>query len=227
MASNRPGRIESYFIVLELYSELLRNLEFVDRAQKKEHLHYCLSFWDKGLRGVLSSFKEVLEELRRDLESDPQLKDKEPLIKAVIYFEETVAFAWPAALSDIAYQNIGSEKLAELLDEVSRETEFSLLRRLFSLFILLELDPSRAIKRFTEISSEPNVDRWVKNAMVLRLFAYYRTHPLSATLRGQFKTLVADLELQLRPITGKGRVKGKIISEIQKLAYKGDGKDAR
>ena len=218
--TNQPGTVERFFITLELYSELLRNLEFVDREEKKEHLSYCLSFWDKGLRGVLSSFKDVLGGLQRDLASNTANNENEALIKAITYFEETVAFAWPAALSDIAYQNIGSEKLIELLDDVSQETGLAVLRRLFSLFILLELDPSRAIKRFAEISAEPNTDRWAKNAIVLRLFAYYRTHPLSVTVRSQFETLVADLELQLRPVTGKGKVKGQIISEIQKLAYK-------
>ncbi|SPP92744.1 metallophosphoesterase [Bradyrhizobium vignae] len=218
---NERGSIETYFVVLEFYSELLRNLEFVDRERKKLHLDHCVALWEKGLRGILSGLKEVVEEFRRELEAKNQPDNTERTIKLLTFFEEAMAFAWPAALSDTAYQNLGSEKLVDLLDELAQERGTAPLKRLFALFILLELDPARSIKRFSELASNRRTERWVKSAIVQRLFAYYHSRPLSASLRGEFEALVADLELDLMDKTkANGALKSRLISKLQQSAYK-------
>jgi hypothetical protein len=55
--------------------------------------------------------------------------------------------------------------------------------------------------------------------VTLRLFACYRTHPLSASLKGPFESLVADLELKMK---GKGRLggrKGIMVQRLRKHAF--------
>jgi predicted MPP superfamily phosphohydrolase len=64
---DRSSAVIQYHEALELYSQLIRNLEFVDKDKKEEHLRECFFAWDRSLRAALSILQEAISDIRTEV----------------------------------------------------------------------------------------------------------------------------------------------------------------
>jgi hypothetical protein len=131
----RSNRLIQFSMAVDMYSEFIRNLEFVDREIKADHLEYCLSCWETILRGFLSSLKEAIDDFVGDLEKGGEGRSKvvvakvsgkassiapANLAKLFRFVEGSIKHFMPTIVAEIAYQNLGSEKLIDFIDEQIR-----------------------------------------------------------------------------------------------------------
>jgi hypothetical protein len=80
-----------FYLALEMYSQFVRNLEFVDRDIKRSHLLESLAGWEKSLRGTLSTVKQGMDELKEDIPKSGLITAEftEEKIKELIWFIES------------------------------------------------------------------------------------------------------------------------------------------
>jgi len=222
---DRSGNLIKHFVALELYSQFIRNLEFIDKEQKRVHLRECFLGWERALKNWLAVISEVMPDVKKDIPENKGGEEKltkaqmEKLFDILEFFMITVA---PTSFADMAYRTMGSEKLVEFVDELGTESEASTVFKLLCFFVLLELSPERGFERLRAFAEAKKADQWVFDAIIQRLFAYYRTRPLSDKLRGKFENLVADLQLQLSGGKPKRDQRGVVLSEIKKKRFKED-----
>ena len=236
-AGEHPTRSDDvlrFYVALEMYSEFIRNLEFADKAQKRLHLDLCLGFWEKTLRGWMSSLKEAIENINEDL--DPGGEPKTIKINAkkrgaspgdwkklISYVESVMKYVLPSVISELAYHNVGSEKLVDFIGEIADDPKTPDLRKVLCTFMLLELSAERAIAKMSAIVDEDGHDRWILTVMTHRLFAYYRTRPLAKNVRTKFENLLVTMEMKLSGKSSKGKLKGLFLTEVQKQAFQDAG----
>lgn len=212
---------------LEVYSQFVRNLEFVDNNDKREHLNNCLEYWVVNVRGMSSDFKSVFEELNKELKQTAE--EGEELSKAeqiVSDLETRLKFSIPTITSTLAHHFVGSEKLAELLEEIAVGDHQETMKRLLANFILLEVDPERAIRvmKGTHWSAMMSI-KWVPEVVEERLHKYYQERHLPEPLRSQFVDLIATIESRLaKSGLAKGRMKGLLIQRLESARRKPKGR---
>lgn len=219
--SNQPATPSSFPVLayvdaLELYSHIVRNLEFADSDEKREHLKRCLEGWVEMTGGVLSGIREVFIDINADIAADEEFdpEAREEVIKILKDFEIHAKGMMPAIISSVAYHNVASEKLASIFDEIVRDGTNGSLLRVLAVSILLELSPKLAMDRI--LSSEYRDQRrirWVNEVLEARFYAYYMDRLIPDTLRSDFLSVLADLEVS---ISGNGRNKGAIIQALEK-----------
>jgi hypothetical protein len=220
---DKKSVVVKFFIALELYGQFIRNLEFIDKEEKQTHLRECFLAWEKALRGTFSVFAEVVQELKKDIPDDKSSADpikKVQIVKLVDSVETILKSLFPTTLADMAYHTLGSEKLIEFIDELASEAGTSNTYKLLCLFVLLELSPERGLDRLRTLIELDNVDNWVLSAVTQRLFAYYRTRPLSDRLRGEFENLVADVQIRLAGGKIKKSQRGAVLTKIKEQAFR-------
>jgi hypothetical protein len=122
----------------------------------------------------------------------------------------------PTVASTLAYQNLGSEKLIDLIEEIAHDGSNSAFRRLLCGFILLELDALSGFNMIESLSDEIT-EKWFVHIVTQRLFQYYSTRPLSSSLRGRFEELVSKLEIRLRG--RKPQAKDQVLVELKKHVF--------
>jgi predicted MPP superfamily phosphohydrolase len=223
-----------FSVALEMYSEFIRNLEFADKDVKRLHLEYCLSHWETTLRGWLSTLKEAIKYAQEDL--IPSLDNSEPTEtvkpnakrvpvttldwkQLISFIESVVKYALPSALSQIAYQNLGSEKLIDFFDAIIGDERAEPLRKLFCTFILLELSPEKAIDRLSVMVEGDQFERWFLAIVTQRLTDFYTNRPLPMKLREKFEKLVVAIELELSGKKENKNAKGLFLNQLRKRAY--------
>ncbi|MDT4737076.1 hypothetical protein [Bradyrhizobium sp. WYCCWR 12699] len=229
----RSNRIIKFSMAVEMYSEFIRNLEFVDKEVKTAHLEYCLTCWETILRGFVSGLKEAIDDLVHDLQNGGEGKAKavaakvngkgstlthEKLAQLFRFIEGAIKHVMPTIVAEIAYQNLGSEKLIDFIDEQIRN-KTSAIRTLICCFMLLEIDASLAITRISEFYGSEDTPRWVTAVISERLFSYYRQRPLAGATRTKFEDLVVKLEMRLAG-ESRARVRGNYLSALKKKAFK-------
>jgi hypothetical protein len=217
-------KILHFYLALEMYSQCVRNLEFVDRDIKRQHLQECLAGWEKALRGNLYAIKEAFRALEKQI-PDSGLVDEELTEEKVIKFLKSLEALFrgvmPSFISVYVYQNLGSEKLTDLLGELAEDPSVPVFRRLLCGFVLLELDALNGINRIEALCNSVD-EKWLVHIVTQRLFQYYRSRPLSQALRNRFEELVSNLEIRVRG--EKPAARGQVITELKKHAFS-DGRD--
>lgn len=214
-----------YFEALELYSQFIRNLEFVDKGQKQDHLRECFFGWDNTLLGMYSVLREGIAEMRKDVfERGVELGSlsKENAGKVVDFVKSIMASIFPASLADAIYRNLGSEKLADFIEELALNETNLPMYGLLLLFVLLELNPARGFVLLRQFSESPAVEIWMLTAITQRLYAYHRTRLLSSDLRRQFVELVVDLQIKLAGGRGSKIDRGRAIAELERKTMSED-----
>jgi predicted MPP superfamily phosphohydrolase len=218
----------AYYVALEMYSQFLRNLEFVDRDAKALHLRRCLDAWELTLIHAFSIMKGAMNDVKEDVRTGPRHTGEgmsvEKRIHLMEVIEEVIKYLLPTIVAGLAYRSLGSEKLTDFIDEIAADSSVDELQRLICVFILLELDPARAIGRLGELADSGEFDRWTIGAVTQRLFAHYTSRPLSAELQARFEGLVAELELGLSGQSSRRDAKGKIVQQMKRRVFK-EGKD--
>ena len=215
---DRGGALIQYMGALELYSHFIRNLEFVDKEQKQFHLRECFIAWERTLRGMLSVLVEAIREIRNDIQEGKGDIPKDP--KVIDFVESLMASFFPSLLSQEIYRALGSEKLAEFVEELACDIEQPPTFQLLCLFVLLELNAPRGFQLLREFSERDNTEDWMFVAITQRLFAYYSSRPLSLGLRGQFENLVADIQMRLAGGKRGGFDRGRAIVEMKRHSFK-------
>ncbi|WP_084299025.1 metallophosphoesterase [Bradyrhizobium sp. WSM1743] len=230
----RSNRIIKFSMAVEMYSEFIRNLEFVDKEVKTAHLEHCLSCWETILRGFLSGLKEVIDDFVHDLENGGQGSSKavvarvnkkagnfapERLAQLFRFIEGSLKHLMPTVVAEIAYQNLGSEKLVDFIDEQIRSEKMSAIRKLLCCFILLEVEAPLAISRISEFYGSEETPRWVTAVITQRLYSYYQQRPLAGKMRTNFEDLVVKLEMRLAG-ESRPRARGTYLSALKKKAFK-------
>jgi hypothetical protein len=206
------------------------------RSQKQVHFFVALEMYSEFIRNWLSALKESISNIQEDLANDksggmptairvPLNSKRQPVEdedwgKLIGFVESIVKYALPSILSQVAYQNLGSEKLVDFIDEIIGDDSSENLRKLFCSFILLELSPVRAIDRLSKLVDSNKFDRWFLTVVTQRLYSYYATRPLPKSLASKFEGLVADIELQLSGKPERKRNKGLFLKELKKRAYR-------
>lgn len=231
---NRSNKHLEFSVALEMYSEFIRNLEFAERGLKKAHLENCLNYWERTLRGWLSTVKEVIEHAREDLSlqednalDEPKARPNAKRVpvtsedwrKLISFVESIVKYGLPSTVSQIAYQNLGSEKLIDFIDEMIDDDKSEPLRKLLCSFILLELSPEHAIERLSVMIAADQHERWFLTIVTQRLTAFYSTRPLQKQFREKFEKLVVDIDLKLSGEKTGSAAKGLFLNELKKRAY--------
>lgn len=125
-------------------------------------------------------------------------------------------------LAGIAFHSLGSEKLTEFIDELIQQGGHSPLEQIFAVFILLELDPARAIRRISIMSQHEEFEKWMLASVTQRLYQFYTTRPLPDGLKRSFEDLVADLELKVSGQSHRRDAKSVVLRDIKRQAYSGD-----
>ncbi|WP_439402441.1 metallophosphoesterase [Bradyrhizobium sp. DASA03068] len=225
----RSNRVIKFSMAVEMYSEFIRNLEFVDKEVKTAHLEHCLTCWETILRGFLSGLKEAIDDLIHDIHNGGEVAAKvnkkggtlspEKLSQLFRFIEGTIKHVMPTIVAEIAYQNLGSEKLVDFIDEQIRSEKTSAIRTLLCSFMLLEIDSSLAITRISEFYGSEDTPRWVTAVITERLYSYYRQRPLAGATRKKFEELVVTLEMRLAG-ESRPRVRGNYLSALKKKAFK-------
>lgn len=229
--------VRRFMMALEMYSQLVRNLEFVDRDVKEQHFAACMKFWNLAFRGYLSAIHTVLTEFKheasaiqskeaesanaKDASGKGKKKGRYHTVEELIDFvEASLKTRIPTMMAELAYHSIGSEKLAEVILDFASKQPIESPIRLISVFVLIEIAPERAIGLLKEDRAIPQKARWVTGAIVQRLYAYYATRPIPEYLASQFESLLAELELEIAGKPSRGDAKGRLIEHIRKQAYK-------
>ncbi|WP_197424107.1 hypothetical protein [Bradyrhizobium valentinum] len=230
----RSNRIIKFSMAVEMYSEFIRNLEFVDKEVKTAHLEHCLSCWETMLRGFLSGLKEAIDDFVHDLENGGEGRSKavvaemgkkasaiapERLVQLFRFIEGSIKHFMPTIIAESAYQNLGSEKLVDFIDEQIRSEKNSAIRKMLCCFILLEIDPSLAISRISKFYGSEETPRWMTAVITQRLYSYYQQRPLAGTTRRNFEDLVVKLEMRLAG-ESRPRARGNYLSALKKKAFK-------
>jgi hypothetical protein len=131
---------------------------------------------------------------------------------------------FPAAFSENIHRNLGSEKLVDFLEALSRDQSNSPTYRLLLLFVLLELNPAKGFNGLRAFSEGGSVEVWMLTAITQRLAAYHRTRLLSADLRRQFIELIVDLQIKLAGAAGDKINRGKAIAELERKTISEDSR---
>jgi len=230
----RSNRIIKFSMAVEMYSEFIRNLEFVDKEVKTAHLEHCLSCWETILRGFLSGLKEVIDDFVHDLQNGGEGSSKavvakvkkkastitpERLAQLFRFIEGSIKHIMPTVVAEIAYQNLGSEKLVDFIDEQICSKKTSAIRKMLCCFILLEIDATLAISRISEFYGSEDTPRWMTAVITQRLYSYYQQRPLTGTTRANFENLVVKLEMRLAG-ESRPRARGNFLSALKKKAFK-------
>jgi hypothetical protein len=224
---------------VELHSQLVRNLEFANRAAKLRHLKAGLQHWRMMLLGSLSAFHDVMAEMKEDIgeilmspdnpKALPRRGSSEERIgkvgEVIDLIDSSIKCILPTMIADVAYHHLASEKLVDLMEEILNGFEEDDLTRMLVIFILLEIDPARALRRLSEWQKGLEGVRWAAAAVTQRLYVYYRTRPIAGAIREQFENLTADLELSINQTTSK-QGKGRVLQELKKQAFRNDGAGA-
>ena len=220
---DHTNSIVRFFIALEVYSQFVRNLEFVDKEQKQEHLRECLNAWEMVVRGFLSGLREVTQEAKQKIvnKDKPDGQDL-ALARAADYVESLMKCFFPTYIAELAYQRLGTEKLVDFVEEIASDQSTHTLQRLMAGFILLELAPERGLAQLRNLSEGRDTNDWIVSAIAQRLYAYYSTRPLSVKLKESFENLVSNLQLRLSG--ERAQMKGKVLADIRKHAFK-EGQD--
>ena len=201
---------------LNLYSQFIRNLEFADREDKEEHLEACIDYWEESVVVLLSVSREIFAKISKDGDQ----KRPEDFTAAVELIESVVKEVMPAFIALNMYNELASEKLADLLDNIVSRATLSTLRGLMCAFVLLEIRPEQALRRVREQYKSFNM--WTAGAVTHRLYNFYEIRPLSEKLRPGFETLVADLETSIGRLKDGRASKGAFLQNLQRHAFRED-----
>ena len=198
---------------LNLYSQFIRNLEFADREDKEAHLATCIDHWEQSVFLYLSVTRQIFAKIRDHDQTSP-----EGVIKAVELIESLVKEIMPAFIALDVYNELASEKLADLLDDIVDKATLSTLRGLICAFVLLEIRPELVLRRIKEQYKSFNT--WTAGAVTHRLYNFYRSRPLSEKLRPGFETLVAELETLIGRLKDGRASKGAFLQNLHKHAFR-------
>jgi hypothetical protein len=201
---------------LNLYSQFIRNLEFADREDKETHLKACIDCWEELAILLLSATREVFARITKDNEGTK----RKGFSEITVLIESVVKEVMPVFVATNMYNELASEKLAELLDEIVGSETLSTLRGLMCAFILLELRPEQALSRIKE--QYKSFDMWTAGAVTHRLYDFYQSRPLSDKLRPKFEALVIDLEASIGRLEVTGRTKSFFLQSLHKHAFRED-----
>lgn len=221
-----------FYEAVQLYSNVIRNMEFADSEQKEVHTAHCMRAWGQfvanvftGVEAVFGELRESVSEIAQELDgtSAEERKTIEKELSDLVADYETQMkhFIVPGA-SMIAYHNIGSEKLTEFMVSIANDETKLKMERVLSVSIVLELDPSLALDTLSGSKWKQSMDsRWISEVLESRLYRYYLDRPMSDALNSKFVNVIADLAVSI-----SGGNKSAVIQSLQKDALSKKAREA-
>lgn len=216
--------------LLVTYSQVIRNLEFIRAKDKEKHIRQALQLWSSYCVFWIDAFQNALVEIRNDLLEEPKLNDQEKdtlpnLMEKVGAVIKTVI---SSIICQIAYINLGTEKILKLLIEIAGDTSLDRIERFLVFSLILEIDPEKALSVVQSWGKFKDLDRWSIAAVTQQLYSYYNSRPLPSQLATRFENIVAELELAVEKAGEPQRAAKKplIINAIRQHQFKEDGTEA-
>jgi len=199
-AEEQISNVRKFTDALEVYTRFIRNLEFADSADKSSHLNHCLDLWEKQTKLLITGLSDAFGDMREDIATDPKLTDdvREDITQIATDVENQVKCIIPAMIATNLYESIGTEKLSGMIKKAAENQESSLIKRLLAAFVLLDVDPTKAMELMSSDKWHRSMnEEWVSSMIESRLHKYYHEQHLAGSLRSKFEQLVAAIETRL------------------------------
>ncbi|MDF8357567.1 hypothetical protein [Ensifer adhaerens] len=221
-AEEQISNLRKFTDALEVYTRFIRNLEFADSADKRVHLNHCLDLWEQQTKLLITGLNDALGDMKDDIATDPNIDDdaRKDIIQIANDVENQVKCLIPAMVATALYESIGTEKLSAIIKQAAENQENSLLKRVLSSFVLLDIDPSKAMEMMSSDKWHRSMsEEWVSSMIESRLHKYYHEQHLAGSLRTKFEKLVAAIEARLVGTKFESdRMKDVVVKRLSKSA---------
>jgi hypothetical protein len=221
-AEEQISNVRKFTDALEVYTRFIRNLEFADSADKRAHLNHCLDLWEQHTKLLITGLNDALGDMKDDIATDPNLDDerRKDIIQIANDIENQVKCFIPAMVATNLSECIGTEKLSNIVKQAAENLENSLLKRLLSSFVLLDIDPSKAMEMMSSDKWHRSMsEEWISSMLESRLHRYYHEQHLAGSLRTKFEQLVAAIEARLVGTKFESdRMKDVVVKRLSKSA---------
>ena len=185
--------IQSFFV----FGTCLKNLEFIDRAEKeaafKDYL-LCLSIILAIMKlGIEGRYEKEIEEM----EADPQKYTQEDYEKLKDITQDIIKIVLPISIQNLALENVGTVKLRTIYEEAIESSDIHDFSKFFSTFILCDLRVHGAIEIIQNYVRKIT-DKSLLTIVFFKLMYYYQLRYFSNAHDSQLESILADVNLKLQ-----------------------------
>lgn len=185
--------IQSFFV----FGTCLKNLEFIDRAEKESAFKDYLL----GLSIILAILKLGVEERYEkeiaEMEADPQKYTQEDFDKLKDFTQDIIKIVLPISIQNIALENVGTVKLRTIYEAAMEASDIHDFSKFFSTFILCDLRVHGSIEIMQNYVRKIT-DKSLLTIVFFKLMYYYQLRYFPGSYDTQLENILAEINLKLQ-----------------------------
>lgn len=188
----RRAFFESFFV----FGTCIKNLEFIDRAEKDAAYDDYL----KGLSIILAIMKRMAEDKCEkklsEMRSDPENYTEEDIRNTESISKDFIKIVLPIGIQNIALENIGTTKLKTTFESKMESLDVDSFSRFFTTFILCDLRVKGVGDIIRKYAAEVK-DKSLLKIIFFKLLYYYQLRYFSRNLDAVLENSLANINHKL------------------------------
>ncbi|MDI1343257.1 MAG: hypothetical protein PSV22_04030 [Pseudolabrys sp.] len=218
---------EQWFAHLIMLSSLVKHMELIPDAQKREYLSGALSGWVQFTANSLGLVNALAKERRVTFNGVTYISTLSPNLP-VGEMARRMALSMPAAIGRMAAAFLGTEKLIPQLHQGIGEANEPLGRQLLRISILADLGSTDVARLAAKASARFRGFRFLSHALARKLYEVAVRFRLPSADLAQVRSVAADIYVSLEGVAGgkvaarKARIIEGMATQRRQIDFKND-----